>query len=95
MKTNLPESINSIEEAKDFLRNLYINGESFHPEDDAHNISWGACEEPTPEECDKLNNLMSDIYEVAKGTDFDPCGYILELDPDYVRMRDEDLKNSQ
>jgi hypothetical protein len=83
MKTVLPERINSIEEAKDFLTALYNNRESFHPEDDAHDILWDNDATPTPAECDNLNDLMSDIYGVAKGTDFDPCGFILELDPNY------------
>lgn len=80
MKTKLPESINTVEEAKDFLQNLHNNGESYHPEDDAHDILWTGAN-PTPEECDQLNKLMSDIYENIDfyETGFDPCGFLLDL----------------
>ena len=50
MKTHLPTSIKTIPEARDFLTALYTNGESFHPEDDAHTIEWDLCEAPTPAE---------------------------------------------
>jgi hypothetical protein len=40
MKTRLPESINSIAEANDFFTDLYNNDEAFHPEDDAHDITF-------------------------------------------------------
>lgn len=97
MKTHLPDSIKTIDEAKAFLTELYNNDEHFHPEDDAHGIIWNSCEEPTKEECDKLNDLMCDIYNLP-GNDgkhdnsiaFCPCGFLLELDPEYVKMRDAD-----
>lgn len=75
MRTPLPTAIVSVEEAKQFLKELHENGESFHPEDDAHSIVWQTSN-PTPQERDHLNKLMSDIYDVA---DFDPCGYLLDL----------------
>lgn len=84
MKTKLPESISTVDEAKAFLLELHTNGESYHPEDDAHDIIWGSCEEPTPDECDQLNKLMDDIYSLPDiGTypnlTFDPCGYFIDL----------------
>jgi len=73
MKTNLPNSITSIEEAKEFLKNLKHNGELFHPEDNAHEIAW-SCAAPTYEECEKLNKLMEEIYSFG-----DACKLISEV----------------
>ena len=78
MKTQLPEKIENAAQAVEFLTQLFKNGESFHPEDDAHGIVWAVEDPPTPEECDKLNDLMSDIYDLS---DVDPCGILLELLP--------------
>jgi len=75
MKTQLPSEIKTIESAKKFLSDLSNNGESFHPEDDAHDIIW-SCESPSESECDQLNKLMDDIYQLE---DFDPCGFLLEV----------------
>jgi hypothetical protein len=86
MKTKLPSAITTIEEAKSFLRELYVNGESFHPEDAAQDIVWALPKEqqPTTNECIKLNNLMNEIYNLegngnSQKMAFDPCGYLLEL----------------
>lgn len=38
-KTNVPDGIKTIEEAKTFLTELYKNGEAYHPEDDANEIA--------------------------------------------------------
>lgn len=83
MKTKLPDSITSIEGAKEFLAEMYKNGETFHPEDDANDIIW-LCEEPTQVECDQLNKLMDDIYNLPGNEHletmvFDPCEFILSL----------------
>jgi hypothetical protein len=75
MKTILPEHITTIEEAEKLLTDLHNNGESFHPEDDANDIIW-VCEAPTAQECDHLNVLMSDIYNL---NGFDPCDFLLNL----------------
>ena len=82
MKTVLPESITTVEEAKAFLHSLHSNGEDYHPEDDAHDIIWSMWldEPPTPDECDKLNLLMGQVYEFFDEQTFDPCGYLLDLE---------------
>lgn len=77
MKTELPKELKTIEEATKFLHDLTDNGEAYHPEDSAHNIIWNLEEEPTEEECDHLNKLMDDIYDLEWiGTD--PCGIIMD-----------------
>jgi pimeloyl-CoA synthetase len=75
MKTALPIKISTIQEAKEFLSDLELHGESFHPEDDAHDIIWH-CSEPTDIEKEQLNILMEQIRAIK---DFDPCEYILDL----------------
>lgn len=85
IKTVLPAAITSVDEAKAFLTELYKNDECFHPEDDANDLSGDPF---TKEEGDLLNKLMSDIYELngdkpCQDWVFDPCLFILELDPDY------------
>lgn len=85
MKTKLPESITTVEQAKEFLTELHRNGEQFHPEDDAHDIHWNSGIKPTEAQRDRLNKLMADIYRLP-GNDmspqnmvFDPCGFLLKL----------------
>lgn len=101
MKTLLPKSIATVEEAKRFLTDLYNNDEEFHPEDNAHDIVWNLEDNqiPTFAECEVLNRLMEDIYGLPENKGkrgdeigFCPCGFLLELDPDYVAMRDADEK---
>ena len=77
MKTNLNIDITSDLEAIEFLEELCSNNEDFHPEEDAHDIIWnGVAPEhiPTKSECDKLNNLMTQIYV---RTEVDPCEIIV------------------
>lgn len=76
MRTNLDRTITSTGEAKAFLSDLIRNDEVYHPEDDAHDIIWETTT-VTPEECDKLNSLMEQVYEFFS-EDFDPCGYIID-----------------
>ena len=75
MKTNLDQPITNADEAKAYLTELFNNGESYHPEDDANDIIWTDFE-PTEEELNRLNENMELVYKVA---DFDPCGFLLKL----------------
>lgn len=83
MKTNLPTSINTVEEATAYLTELYNNDESYHPESDAHDVIWGTCEKPTPAECDQLNKLSDDMYNLkefgGEEGQFDPCRILMDL----------------
>lgn len=91
MKTNLPNSITTIAEAKVFITELHTNGESYHPEADAHYVNWLSIQditnEPTYNEATHLNTLMGEIYNLP-GNDgrhcepmvFDPCEFLNELD---------------
>lgn len=74
MKTILPESITTAEDAKAFLSELEANGESFHPDDDPKDIVW-SCDPPTAEQCDRLSELM---YQCTQIEGFDPCRFLLD-----------------
>jgi len=96
LKTKLPEAISTVKEAKLFLSELYNNNESFHPEDDANDIVWQTTE-PNEDERKQLNKLMDDIYNLEGNNGkhdasilFCPCEYLLSLDPDYMKMMQED-----
>ena len=87
MKTSVTNPINTLDEAKAFLTELHKNGESYHPEDDAHHIDWHTEKEPTDFEKDMLNERMIDIYNIPENAGksnsdlgFDPCLFVMELD---------------
>lgn len=78
MKTNLNRTILTNQDAIDFLVELHRNGEAYHPEDDAHDIVWHHCDtEPSWDECEKLNDLMDDVYQ---NTNIDPCAVYLNYE---------------
>lgn len=77
MKTKLPDKITSIEEAEKLLTELNSNGEAFHPEDDATDLSGDPF---TKEEGDKLNELTNQIYALeGVPEEWDPCDFYLKL----------------
>jgi hypothetical protein len=93
LKTNIPAKrpvadprsrmearIQSVEEAKTFLKELHDNGEDYHPEDDAtDNVN-----EDIAENGEELNECMEDIYNLPNVPEsFDPCGYLLDLDKSF------------
>ena len=88
MKTNLSTPITNSSEAATFILSLILNGEMFHPEDDAHDIIWGDCKEPTDEEKDILNMRMEQIYS---NTDMDPCGFCIDTEK-YIHFIDNEMK---
>ncbi|HTN09213.1 hypothetical protein [Agriterribacter sp.] len=89
MKTILPESINTIQQAKALLIDLHHNGEAYHPEDNADEIIWQTCQ-PSQQEKDRLNKLMADMHGIKspKGkttVSFDPCEFLISLDHENVK----------
>lgn len=95
MKTTLPDHIETVEQAKTFLTDLYNNGEAIHPEDPAHSIVWIHLpieQIPTPEECAKLDKLMDDIYNLDGNAGnhanpkFDPCEWLWATDHSTERV---------
>lgn len=104
MKTKPPLAITTVDEAKAFLTDLHNNGEAFHPEDNAHDITF--CVEPIcREQRDHLNDLMEQIYALP-GNDgrhvapmiFDPCEFLNVLNgvvpDDDEEVTFEDLKTA-
>lgn len=94
MKTLLPAKIETVEQAKQFLSDLHSNNETFHPEDDATQLVGDPFNQ---QEGTQLNKLMSDIYNLegnnsAQDMIFDPCQFLLELDPDYITAENFDYR---
>ena len=88
LKLKLPNAITTIPEAKEFLKSLHSIGAAYHCEDDANDVEFLNLSEkdrPTVEQCNQLNKLMEDIYNLP-GNDgshgpeiaFCPCGFILD-----------------
>ena len=75
MRTQLPFSIDTVEEAREFLQELFDNDESYHPEDDAHDIIWNGTTVDMFEK-DRLNELMEDMRELEG---FDACEFLMDL----------------
>jgi len=73
MKTNINVVIESIDGARALLNELKINGEEFHPADNAHDVVFHRCN-PTWEERDQLNKLMEQMYAI---NGFDPCEFLV------------------
>ena len=91
MKTKLPNIIESVEEAKGFLTELYNNGEGFNPEDGALNIEFeydDGTVKPTWNECLQLDRLM-DMCEKY----LDTCEFLLELFNDEVFGNSNEIIN--
>lgn len=89
MKTILPEKITTIPEAQAFLSALVKNGESYHPEDNAHDIIVGHDINThlfKKHEADHLNRLMEDIYYLEgnngnhRNPIFDPCEFLNNIE---------------
>jgi hypothetical protein len=79
MRTKLPDSITTVEEAKMFLTELVNNNEEYHPEDDAMDVEW-IMETVSQDEMMQLNKLMDDIYDLNA---IDPCEFIIDLKSRY------------
>lgn len=89
MKTTLPTAIQDEHskiwrhihtegDAKKFLKELFDNGESYHPDDDVFDLIDGLFNE---DESKGLNKIMQEIYSLP--SNFDPCQYLLDLDLEF------------
>ena len=81
MITTLPTSINTIEEAKAFLTELHKNGESYHPEDSAHDIINTETNKLvfTYDEALQLDRLMDEITAATEDGTF-ACEFLWKLE---------------
>lgn len=75
MKSKIPANITTVTAAREFLEELFNNGESYHPEDDAHDIVWNGVD-VSEDERNRLNIAMIQIHAIP---DFDPCEFLLDL----------------
>ena len=96
MKTKFPEGISTTKEAEKFLKELYDNGESFHPEDDVFTIIWDLDPQPDTLELIHLDKLMRDIWNLPElqnypHNEWDPSGYLMDLFyEDHPELLEED-----
>ena len=74
MKTKLNITIKTKNEAVAYLTELHNNNESYHPEDDAHDIRWFDGLHPSTTELDQLNINMEACYAFV-----DPCAVVVHL----------------
>jgi hypothetical protein len=83
MKTKTPNYINSVEEAKDFLRDLFNNGEAYNPEDDAIDVIKVDSGDRvfTDDEAEEMNVLMSQVLWQASSSNglFDAFDFLNDL----------------
>lgn len=75
MKTNLNRTILVAEDAIAYINELFQNNETYHFEDDAHDIDWQITD-PTEEEKDQLNVLAEAMFQI---NNFDPFEILLPL----------------
>ena len=75
LKTKLPDHIASFDQAKEYLINLYNNGESYHPEDSAAECFEGISEADAAQ----MDTLMIRVYIHFTDHDADPCKFLLDL----------------
>lgn len=88
LQTKLPAEIKTAEDAKKLLTDLFNNGESYHCDDDANDCLEGIV---TRAEGDLLNKLMRDIHDIK----FDGCGFLLNIDPEYMPdIKDLDVETA-
>jgi len=76
MKTNLPQTIETIEQAKAFLTELNSNNEAYHPEESALGVLWDPDRRPTNAELTKLDFLMDKVNQLGSWC---PCEFLLSL----------------
>ena len=75
MKTKLPKSSTTPDQAKAYIDQLIENGETYNFEDDAHEVTWAQQGGPTKKQRDQMNVLAK---QMSKLDDFNPGTYLLE-----------------
>ena len=89
MKTNLNRSILNKQDCFDYLKELYLNKEEYHPEDNVNDIAWKGVE-PTCKEKIRLNKLAKQMYAISEltnypNTDWCPCSMLDDIMKVYDR----------
>lgn len=84
MKTNFNRTIQTIAEAKTYLKELFNNGESYHPDECAVFIEWNIGYEPHVYECIQMDALMEQVRNLSDEITFSCYGYFIAL----MRLRD-------
>lgn len=76
LKTKLPDTIASFDQAKQYLTDLHNNGEAYHPEDSAGDCLEGISEADAAH----MDTLMIRVYIHFTDAKADPCKFLLDLD---------------
>lgn len=79
MKTNLNRTIETLEDAKQFLQDLHANSEQYDIDSPAEEICWETTQ-VSPQECAQLDKLMAQVFSIAYAENFDPHGFLIDLD---------------
>lgn len=83
---SLPQAIEDIQQAKNFLTYLHEKQMTWHPDDNVLDcFDSGTLSD---DDGQLLNKLMQDVLALEG---FDPYSFLLELDPEYVNMVKEDV----
>jgi hypothetical protein len=79
MKTKIPAQIDTLQQACQFLKELYDNGESYHCDDPAADIEDDNGRLFTDDEAALLDKTMDRLRELC-----DPCEILLWFDPPFA-----------
>lgn len=75
LNTTLPDSISTIQEAKQYLTDLFNNGEHYHPEDRAADCLEGIHEQ----DAHHMDFLMDEVYTYFTANNECPSKFLLDL----------------
>lgn len=88
----LAAPITTLDEAKSFLTYLVDHGLSYHCEDSALDCIGHML---TGAECLSCDKRMDECYQQDWPGDLCPCGFVLELDADYLKNAIENCKEER
>lgn len=78
-KPDLPEKIETIDQAQDFLKLLRLHGWLYDPDADALMIEFPEVNAPNMREKRQLNKLMDAVCSLESPGNFSPWDYFNEL----------------
>lgn len=78
MKTNIETRIENLQAAKDYLTQLHVNFEAYHPDSPATDVEFRT--KVSKRDCVKLDARMGECFEMFNNADEDIYGFCLELE---------------
>jgi len=93
LKTKLPDTIRTIEQAKSYLTELHKNGESYHPDESAFEIVWQFEGDPPRHQLLSLDRLMDQIHKIEG---FNACDFLNSLiEQEEKKLNQEEEENNK